>query len=99
LIYCSDQEIVREEIERNFPEDRLIAWSDKEGADFTRIIKKEATETRLISSKKICPRILFGHSFVTQLLWKISPIASLQSLDFGSASSKNSRRSKSSQTG
>ena len=40
LIYCSDQEIVREEIERNFPEDRLIAWSDKEGADFTRIIKK-----------------------------------------------------------
>lgn len=59
LIYCSDQEIVREEIERKFSEDRLIAWSDREGADFTRIVKKEAIETRLIFIKKDLSTLTF----------------------------------------
>jgi len=39
LIYCKDQSYLAEIIEEKFVENKLIAWSDKPGSDFTRSVK------------------------------------------------------------
>ncbi len=52
LIYCKDQELVRTEIERLFSEERRISWSDQSGAEYTRSIKQNGAETRMILIKK-----------------------------------------------
>lgn len=51
LIYCRDQDAVRVEVERIFPEEKTISWSDKVGADFTRSLKISEGKTRMILLK------------------------------------------------
>lgn len=51
LIYCKDQEEVSEQIETIFPSEKLIGWSDRAGAEFTRAVKVKANGARLILMK------------------------------------------------
>jgi Alr-MurF fusion protein len=48
IIYRKDQESVAAYIESIFPSERLISWSETEGADYTLAIKKEAKKTKII---------------------------------------------------
>ena len=51
LIYCRDQELVKEEIETIFPPEKRIGWSDKAGAEFTRSLKISDGKARMILLK------------------------------------------------
>ncbi|WP_339698642.1 bifunctional UDP-N-acetylmuramoyl-tripeptide:D-alanyl-D-alanine ligase/alanine racemase [Algoriphagus aquimarinus] len=51
LIYCTDQKQVSERIEALFPTDKLVGWSDRAGAEFTRSVKVKGNAARLILMK------------------------------------------------
>ncbi|UZD21574.1 bifunctional UDP-N-acetylmuramoyl-tripeptide:D-alanyl-D-alanine ligase/alanine racemase [Algoriphagus halophytocola] len=51
VIYCKDQEYVAGAMEREYPADKLIAWSDLPGSDYCRSIKKELDSSRIILLK------------------------------------------------
>lgn len=51
LIYCKDQNLVRVEIEKALPLDRLISWSSLPGADFVVSFKKQESLTKIILIK------------------------------------------------
>ncbi|SFA77076.1 bifunctional UDP-N-acetylmuramoyl-tripeptide:D-alanyl-D-alanine ligase/alanine racemase [Algoriphagus aquimarinus] len=51
LIYCKDQKHVSERIEALFPMDKLVGWSDRAGAEFTRSVKVKGNASRLILMK------------------------------------------------
>ncbi|GAA0877492.1 bifunctional UDP-N-acetylmuramoyl-tripeptide:D-alanyl-D-alanine ligase/alanine racemase [Algoriphagus jejuensis] len=51
LIYCRDQELVREEVENRFEQDRLVSWSASPGADFSVSVKKQEGLTKIILMK------------------------------------------------
>lgn len=52
LIYCKDQPLVRKEIAKSFPADRLISWSTVPGADFVVSAKKLDFQTKIILIKR-----------------------------------------------
>ncbi|TXE14545.1 bifunctional UDP-N-acetylmuramoyl-tripeptide:D-alanyl-D-alanine ligase/alanine racemase [Algoriphagus aquimarinus] len=51
LIYCTDQKQVSERIEALFPTDKLVGWSDRAGAEFTRSVKVKGNAARIILMK------------------------------------------------
>lgn len=51
LVYCKDQKAISEQIEAIFPSEKLVGWSDRAGAEFTRSVKVKAKGTRLILMK------------------------------------------------
>ncbi|WP_192347454.1 bifunctional UDP-N-acetylmuramoyl-tripeptide:D-alanyl-D-alanine ligase/alanine racemase [Algoriphagus sp. Y33] len=51
LIYCRDQQKVSEQIEAMFSSEKLVGWSDRSGAEFTRSVKVKANGARLILMK------------------------------------------------
>lgn len=51
LIYCKDQKLVREEIEKTMPLDRLISWSMVPGADFVVSSKRQDSLTKIMLIK------------------------------------------------
>ncbi len=51
LIYCKDQDLVRKEIEEQFPIDKRIGWSDQPGGEYTRSLKIEDGKARMILLK------------------------------------------------
>jgi alanine racemase len=51
LIYCADQQAISKRIESVFPKEKLISWSDRAGAEFTRSLKTKGNGTRLILMK------------------------------------------------
>jgi len=51
LIYCTDQNEVSKQIEAIFPAEKLVAWSDRAGSEFTRSVKIKAKGARLILMK------------------------------------------------
>lgn len=64
LIYCKDQPLVREQIEKSFESDRLISWSDEAGADFSRSLKSMEYGTRMILMKKDLSTFTFQIPFM-----------------------------------
>lgn len=48
IIYRKDQLLVASYFQSTFPSERLISWSDTEGADYTLVIKKEAKRTKIV---------------------------------------------------
>ena len=48
IIYRKDQQAVAGYLQATFPTERLISWSDSEGADYTLALKKEASKTKII---------------------------------------------------
>jgi alanine racemase len=63
IIYCEDQELVRQQIEENFPSDRRIAWSDLPGATFTRSLKLGIGNSRMILIKQDLSTYTFNLPF------------------------------------
>lgn len=51
LVYCTDQKEVSKQIEALFSAGKLVGWSDRSGAEFTRSVKVKANEARLILMK------------------------------------------------
>lgn len=51
LIYCKDQELVSRQIENTFSKEKLISWSDRAGADFSRSVKTSDRESRIFLMK------------------------------------------------
>lgn len=51
LIYCRDQEPVREQVESQFDRERLISWSARPGADFSISVKKQESISKLMLMK------------------------------------------------
>lgn len=48
IVYRRDQDWVASYFEAKFPADRIISWSESEGADYTLATKKESEKTRII---------------------------------------------------
>lgn len=63
LIYCKDQKQVADRIEADFPKEKLISWSDSSGADFSRSVKIQGKESRIIFIKSD----LGAHTFTVPL--------------------------------
>jgi alanine racemase len=63
LIYCRDQDLVRDEIERRFEQDRLISWSANPGADFSVSIKKMETQSKIIVMRRDLSTFTFSVPF------------------------------------
>lgn len=72
IIYCKDQKEVAQVLEKQFPEEKLISWSDQAGADFTRSIKTQNGVTKIFLMKSD----LSTYTFQTGL----SDTASLENL-------------------
>jgi alanine racemase len=72
VIYCKDQTEVAQVLESRFSEEKLISWSDKAGADFTRSIKMQAGVSKIFLMKSD----LSTYTFQTGL----SDTASLENL-------------------
>ncbi|REG83605.1 bifunctional UDP-N-acetylmuramoyl-tripeptide:D-alanyl-D-alanine ligase/alanine racemase [Algoriphagus antarcticus] len=51
LIYCTDQKEVSIQIEKLFSKEKLVGWSDRAGAEFTRSVKVKVNGARLILMK------------------------------------------------
>jgi alanine racemase len=52
IIYCNDQEYVKQQMENQFSPDRRIAWSDRPGTTYTRSLKVSIGNSRLILMKE-----------------------------------------------
>jgi alanine racemase len=52
IIYCKDQELVKSEMEKHFPPNRRVSWSDQPGATYTRSLKLQIGHSRLILVKE-----------------------------------------------
>lgn len=72
IIYCKDQKEVAQVLERQFPDEKLISWSDQAGADFTRSIKSQNGVSKIFLMKSD----LSTYTFQTGL----SDTASLENL-------------------
>ena len=48
LLYCKDQELLAEEIERQVPAEKRISWSKKAGADFSISWKRQESNSRIV---------------------------------------------------
>lgn len=72
LIYCCDQEQVTSQIESVFSSEKLIGWSDRAGAEFTRSVKLKGNGVRLILMKSD----LTTHTFQVPF----SDVASLENI-------------------
>lgn len=51
VIYCKDQPLISNEIEKTFTSDRLISWSVNPGADFSVSVKKQESQTKIMLMK------------------------------------------------
>ncbi|SHO61732.1 bifunctional UDP-N-acetylmuramoyl-tripeptide:D-alanyl-D-alanine ligase/alanine racemase [Algoriphagus zhangzhouensis] len=51
IIYCKDLKEVAQVLERQFPDEKLISWSDQAGADFTRSIKTQNGVSKIFLMK------------------------------------------------
>lgn len=51
IIYCNDQEYVKQQMENQFSPDRRIAWSDRSGTTYARSLKVSIGNSRLILMK------------------------------------------------
>ncbi|MEB2778912.1 bifunctional UDP-N-acetylmuramoyl-tripeptide:D-alanyl-D-alanine ligase/alanine racemase [Algoriphagus sp. C2-6-M1] len=51
LVYCTDQKEVSKQIEARFSVEKLVGWSDRSGAEFTRSVKVKTPGARLILMK------------------------------------------------
>lgn len=63
LVYCKDQELPASIIEQEFSADKLIAWSDKAGADYTRSIKIQDVGAKIIFIKSDLSTMTFHVPF------------------------------------
>lgn len=63
IIYCEDQELVKQQMEKIFPSERTIAWSDLPGATFTRSLKLGIGNSRMILIKQDLSTYTFNLPF------------------------------------
>ncbi|WP_026950778.1 bifunctional UDP-N-acetylmuramoyl-tripeptide:D-alanyl-D-alanine ligase/alanine racemase [Algoriphagus mannitolivorans] len=63
LIYCKDHPEIREAIEKSFPENKLISWSQLPGADFSVSYKQLEGKTRILLMKNDLSILTFSVPF------------------------------------
>lgn len=51
LVYCRDQDTVKDEIEEKFESERLVSWSASPGADFSVSVKRQEAHSKLLLMK------------------------------------------------
>lgn len=66
IIYRKDQEMPAEFLEKTYPDEKLISWSDVPGADFTYTVKKEADKSKILMMRTDLSVFTFCVPFVDE---------------------------------